>query len=278
MFHLPTSEAPSGTPARLPNLLAQNFMRGNISSLFPGMLSPSFAHLMYSTFSKFAFTSATAVLVTTLLLLPPSNKIGVFFLPVQEPLGILPPIQITPPSSSLTGILAATYSAAIPPCPNPSRCTSRSLYPHFPTRPIRITASRTIVSVDLNPASISRAPVVWSKTTSSPHVKEGSSDPVMRAGTGVGPQREIMHVYGSCSWDARRVKGWRVSPKPCSRRRILVAGCDDGGAVMERETDGGKSALVGSRGAAIMMRANSLPCLKIVFVDRPTLLCFCLHM
>ena len=54
-----TSSVPTG--ADILNLLAKNFIIGNISSLFLAIESPSLSHLTYSTFSNLSFASLSVL-------------------------------------------------------------------------------------------------------------------------------------------------------------------------------------------------------------------------
>lgn len=97
----------------------------------------------------------------------------------------------------------------------------------------------------LNPVSNSISPVAWSKMISSPQWK-----PPRSKGRGVGACRDMQQVSGRESWRERVVKGERVSPRPCRRRRTFWGewGGGGGGGVIVRDREGGKSEAVGRRG------------------------------
>lgn len=72
--------------------------------------------------------------------------------------------------------------------------------------------------------------------------------PVKSAGMGAMPRMEMPAVSGRLSWDPRRVNEASVSPRPWRRIRMLTGGCDEGGGMMDRVREGGKSLGVGRRG------------------------------
>jgi len=85
---------------------------------------------------------------------------------------------------------------------------------------------------------------------SSPQWKLGASEPVNSVGTGEGARSEMQAVYGRFRARPRVAKGVSESPRPCSRRRMFSAGWLEGGGMMERWMEGGKSDFVGRQGRA----------------------------